>query len=130
METQSSTETKIATGDYIMPAVLWTGYCLDTEGYDVFENIVYQDNRSDILLENNGKASISKRTKHINTGYYFVTYSIEKYELSLEWYPIADTLVYFMKKPTQGTTFKRLQDKLMGITGAQDRGPGNPKKDH
>ena len=84
---------------------------MDTEGYDVFENIVYQDNRSDILLENNGKASISKRTKHINTGYYFVKYRIEKYELSVEWCPTTDTTGYFMIKPTKGAAFEIFWDK-------------------
>ena len=66
-----------------MPAVLWTRYWLDTQIYNVFENIVYQDNKSAIILEKNGNYSSSKRTKHINIRYYFVTYRIEKYELSL-----------------------------------------------
>ena len=66
-----------------MPAVLWTRYWLDTQIYNVFENIVYQDNKSAIILENNGKASRSKRTKHINIRYYFVTDHIEKYEIYL-----------------------------------------------
>ena len=43
-----------------------------------FDNIVYQDNKSDIILEKNGKDSSSKRTKHINIRYYFVTDRIEK----------------------------------------------------
>ena len=66
-----------------MPAVLWNIYQLGDQGYDIFENIVYPDNKIAIILENNGKASKIKRIKHINTGYYFLTYFIEKYELSL-----------------------------------------------
>ena len=66
---RSSTETKIAAEDYCMPAVLWARYWLDTQVYDVFDNIVYQDNKSDMLLENNGKASSRKRKKHINIIY-------------------------------------------------------------
>ena len=84
LNTQSSTETDIVAVDDCMPAVLWNRYWLDSQGYDVFENIVYQDNKSAILLEYNGKASSSKRTKHTNMRYYFVTYHIEKDELSLE----------------------------------------------
>ena len=64
-----------------MPVVLCTRYVLNTQGWDVFDNIVYQDNKSAIILENNSKASNSKRTKQINIRYYFVTYSIKKYEL-------------------------------------------------
>ena len=63
-----------------MPAILWTRYWLGAQGYYVFEKIVYQDNKSAILLENNNEASISKRIKHINIRCYFVTYCIKKYE--------------------------------------------------
>ena len=31
--------------DGCIPAVLWTRYLLDAQGYAVFENIVYQDNK-------------------------------------------------------------------------------------
>ena len=83
MNTRSSTETDIVAVDDCMPALQWTKYWLDYQGYDVFDNIVYQDNKSSIILEKNGKASISKRTKHMNTRYYYVTDCIEKYKLYL-----------------------------------------------
>ena len=80
---RSSTKTEIVVVDDCITDVLRIRYWLDTQGYDVFENIVYQDNKSDIILEKNGNYSSSKRTKHINIRYYFITYRIEKYELSL-----------------------------------------------
>ena len=46
--------------------MLWTKYFLESQGYDVDENIMYQDNLSAMLLEKNGKKSSTKRTKHIN----------------------------------------------------------------
>ena len=128
LNTQSSTETEIVAVDDCMPSVLWVRYWLEAQGYDVFENIVYQDNKSAILLEKNGKASSSKRTKHINIRYYFVTYQIGKYELFLEWCPTAEIIGDFMTKPTQGAEFKRFRDQLMGVTDAHDLGPGKPKK--
>jgi hypothetical protein len=45
---------------------------------------------SAILLEKNGKASSSKRTKHINVRYYFVTDRIKKGDMSVEWCPTED----------------------------------------
>ena len=66
LNTRSSTETEILSVDDCMPAVPWTTYWLEAQGYDVFENIVYQNNKIDILLENNGKASSSNRKNHIN----------------------------------------------------------------
>jgi hypothetical protein len=70
-----------------MPAICWTRYFLQAQGHAVNENIVYQDNKSAILLEMNGKASCSKRTKHINVRYFFVTDRIAKQELNVEWCP-------------------------------------------
>ena len=32
-----------------------------------------------------------------------------------------------MTKPTQGAAFNRFQDQVIGVTEAQDRGPGNPE---
>ena len=61
-------------------------------------------------MKNNGKASISKRTKHIYIRYYFVTYRIEKYEIYLEWCTTVDMIGYFMTKPTQVAAFKILRD--------------------
>ena len=66
LNTRSSTEAELVGIDDLMPAILWTRYFLKAQGYDVKENILYQDNKSSILLARNGKASSSKRTKHIS----------------------------------------------------------------
>ena len=80
-------------------------------------------------MENIGKASNRKRTKHMNIIYYSVTYHIEIYELSLEWCTTADMNEYFMTKPTQGMAFKMFQDQLMGFIEARDPGLVKPKKE-
>jgi hypothetical protein len=76
---------------------------------------LYQDNKSSILLEKNGKASSSKRTRHIAIRYFFVTDRIAKGELSVEWCPTAAMIADFMTKPLQGATFKKFRDIIMGI---------------
>ena len=52
-----------------MPNILWTKYFLNWKGYNAKDTIIYQDNKSTILLEKNGKKSSSKRTKHIAIRY-------------------------------------------------------------
>ena len=54
-----------------MGSILWTNYFLDAQGYKSNDTIVYQDNKSEILLEKNNKASSGKKTKHINSWYVF-----------------------------------------------------------
>ena len=71
--TKSSTESELVSVDDVMPIILWTWYFLMAQGYKVVNNVVYQDNKSTMLLSKNGKASTGKRTKHINSRYFFVT---------------------------------------------------------
>jgi hypothetical protein len=66
LNTRSSAEAEVVGADDFMPAICWTRYFLKTQGYNVQDNILFQDNKSSILLEKNGKASSSKRTNHIN----------------------------------------------------------------
>jgi hypothetical protein len=80
-----------------------------------------------MLLEKNGKASSSKRTKHIDIRYFFVTYRIQKNELTVEWCPTGDMIADFMTKPTQGALFKKFRDQIMGVIPAQSPGPGKNK---
>ena len=66
LNTHSSTEAELVAVDDCMSQILWTRYFLDAQGYNINNCIVYQDNKSAILLEQNGRASSSKRTRHIN----------------------------------------------------------------
>ena len=110
-----------------MPAILWTRLFLEAQDYVVTENIVYQDNKSAILLEKNGKASSGKRTKHINMWFFFVTDRIAKREMSVRWFPTGDMTGDYWTKPNQGAQFKRFRDQIMGVIEQPDPGPGKPK---
>ena len=73
LNTRSSTETELVAVDDLMPDVLWSRLFLEGQGVVIKRNVVYQDNQAAILLEKNGKSSSGKRTKHINSRYFFVT---------------------------------------------------------
>eukprot|EP00957_Ditylum_brightwellii_P074718 5679266-Ditylum_brightwellii.AAC.1 len=60
---------------------------MEAQRYKVSDNIVYQDNESAIRLEKNGKGSSSKRTRHIDIRYFFVTDRIEAGDLTTEYCP-------------------------------------------
>jgi hypothetical protein len=107
-----------------MPAICWTRYFMESQGYTVNDNIVYQDNKSSILFEKNGKASSSKRTKHINIHYSFITDRIQNNELSVLWCPTGDMSADFATKPLQGALFKKFRDMIMGVVPVQDPGTG------
>jgi hypothetical protein len=83
LNTKSSTEAELVGVNDVMPQVLWTRYFLEAQGFKVSDSIIYQDNQSAILLEKNGRASSSKRTRHVNIRYFFVTDRIANGEVSV-----------------------------------------------
>ena len=78
-------------------------------------NVIYQDNQSAIRLEKNGKRSISKRIRHINIRYYFITDRIMKQEASVEFCPTFDMIGDYFTKALQGSQFRRFCDIVLGI---------------
>jgi hypothetical protein len=79
-------------------------------------------------MEKNGKASSSKRTKHINVRRHFVTDRIQKKDPSVEWCPTGDTIGDCMTEPDQGALFTKFRDQIIGVVPAKDPGPGDIKK--
>ena len=115
INTRSSTETEIVAADDLMPAILWTNYFLEAQGYGTTSSVLYQDNKSAILLENNGRRSSSKRTKHIHMRYYFITDRVRKNELSIEHCPTEDMVADFFTKPLQGKLFHKFRSIIMNL---------------
>jgi hypothetical protein len=64
--------------------ILWTKLFLEAQGYNVKKNMVYQDNKSAILLETNGKKSSGKQTGTRNICYFFITGQVEKGNAQIE----------------------------------------------
>jgi hypothetical protein len=124
LNTRRSTESEIVGANDFMPAICWTRYFMEAQGYQVQDNILFQDNKSAILLEKNGKASSSKRTKHVNIRYFFITDRVDKGDVSLVWCPTGDMIGDFMTKSLQGALFWKFRDQIMGVVPAQDPGPG------
>ena len=122
LNTKSSTEAELIGASDIIPQVIWTRYFLEAQGYTVSDSIVYQDNQSAILLEKHGRASSSKRTRHINIRYFFVSDRIANKELSVEYCPTLQMLADFFTKPLQGAQFQVLRNRIMNYNPEQGHG--------
>lgn len=124
INTKSSTESELVGVNEVLPQILWTKYFLEEQGYIAEHTIIYQDNQSAMLLENNGRASSSKRTRHFNIRYYFVTDRIANKEVQIEYCPTKEMIADFFTKPLQGSIFKKFRDFIMNVdpalTAAQD----------
>jgi hypothetical protein len=113
LNTKSSTEAELVGVDDVMSQVLWTRYFLEAQGYEVIESKVFQDNQSAILLEKNGRGSSSKRTRHINIRYFFVTDRVKSKEVSIEYCPTGEMTGDFFTKPLQGSPFQKFRNRVM-----------------
>jgi hypothetical protein len=89
---------------------------MEAQGCDIQNNILYQDNKSTILLETNGKRSSGKRTRAFNIRYFFITDQIEKGNVSVEYCPTLEMIADFMSKPLQGHLFVKFKKMIMGHT--------------
>ena len=76
---------------------------------------LFQDNMSAMLLEKNGRASSSSRTKHIKIRYFFIQDRIEKGDISLKYCHTDKMVSDFMKNLLQGKKFFKFRDHIMGM---------------
>jgi hypothetical protein len=75
---------------------------MKAQGNGVKDNDLFQDNKSAIISEKNGKALSSKRTKHINIQYFFIADCVKKDKVSVVWCPTGDMIGDFATKQLQG----------------------------
>ena len=60
LNTRSSTEAELVATDDVLSKILWVRLFLGDQGIPLKENLLAQDNKSAILLEENGRASAGK----------------------------------------------------------------------
>jgi hypothetical protein len=68
LNTRSSTETEIVGLDGFMPAICWTRYFMKAQGYGVKDNVLFQDNKSSIILEKMGKLRAASARSTLTSG--------------------------------------------------------------
>ena len=113
LNTKSSTEAELVAVDDVIVLVLWTMYFLSEQGYEVTKNIIHQDNKSAMLLENNGKSSSGQRTRALNIRYFYVTDQVIRGNVVIEYCPTDQMMGDYMTKPLQGRIFNRWRDAIM-----------------
>ena len=110
---RSSTEAELIGVDDVISTVLWTKLFMECQGIEIKENIVYQDNKSTILLAKNGRHSTGKRSRHLNIKYFYITDQLERKELAIEYCPTDDMVADYNTKPLQGSKFMKFKRTIM-----------------
>jgi hypothetical protein len=114
LNTESSTEAELVGADDILPQMIWTRNFMMAQGWTVRQNLLYQDNQSAMLLERNGSASRSCRTRHIDIRFFFIKDRIQSGEVEIEYCPTDDMIGDFFTKPLQGQKFYKFRKVIMG----------------
>ncbi|CAJ1935519.1 unnamed protein product [Cylindrotheca closterium] len=114
LNSQSSTEAELIGVDDAATQILWTKLFVEAQGYPVEKNILYQDNKSSILLEKNGRDSAGKRSRALNIRYFFMTDQVKKGNVTIEYCPTEKMWGDFMSKPLQGQKFLDFRSLIQG----------------
>jgi len=78
------------------------------KSYEIKHNVLYEDNKSTILLLENGKNSSTKRTRALNIRYFYLTDQIEKGNIEIHYCPTDKMVINYHSKPLQGKPFNFL----------------------
>ena len=122
INTKSSTEAELVGVDDVLNLQVWTRYFINAQfehaGNDLLmkKDRLYQDNTSTMRLEKNGKASSTKRTRHIDIRYFFITDRVKAGKVEIEYCPTEEMMADFFTKPLQGSLFRKHRNNVMGMT--------------
>ena len=78
-------------------------------------SVLQQDNTSSIKLEANRKRSSTKRTRHINIQYFYITDKIKSGDVVVVYHPTQKMVGDFLTKPLNGSPFKKHRNAIMGL---------------
>ena len=131
INTKSSTEAELVGVDDAMTFVMWMKHFFGSQVKQMnkysklkplgSDTTIEQDNTSAIQLERNGWKSSSRRTKHIDVRYFYVTDRLKKKDVSRVVYkPTGDMQSDYFTKALQGQAFHTHRKTLMGLDGTND----------
>jgi hypothetical protein len=115
MNSRSSTEAEVIAADEVVGPMIWTKLFLESQGYPVRENVLFQDNKSAMLLEENGRKSAGKRSRHLNIRLFFVTDQKEKGNIDIRYCPTDHMTGDYMTKPLHGKKFIKFRTEIMNL---------------
>ena len=122
INTKSSTEAEVVGVDDMMNIQVWTRHFIDAQckhtKLEVLQNqhVIYQDNTSAMRLEKYGKASSTKRTRHIDIRYFFITDMVKAGQVGIEHRSTEEMVADYFTKPLQGKGFRKHRNSVQGIT--------------
>ena len=85
-----------------------------SQGYDINEKLLFQDNQSAIKTNQNGKKLCTGNPRHIDTSYFFYKDRVESNKISIKYCSTEHMPAYCFMKYIQGALFTKFCDVIMG----------------
>ena len=114
LNTTSSCEAELVALSKGMQQSLWSSYFIEEQGYPRSPISVLQDNQSTVKLIENGRPT-SELSRHIRIGYFWLHDLLVKKTIRLIYCPTENMIADLMTKPLQGSLFRTMRDRVMGI---------------
>ena len=114
LNTRSSTEAELVGVDDVIGKLMWFQEFIKMQGFAPCMTTLFQENHSTMLLETKGKASLNKKTRHINIRYFHIADLVEKGRVGVEYCNIKEMVVDFLTKPLQGEQFLKFKKLVLG----------------
>ena len=76
MNVASSTGSELVSISDVLGMLMWCKYFMEAQGYTIENNILYQVNKSNILLAKNGRMLAGKNSKHTKKRFFLITDNI------------------------------------------------------
>ena len=112
---RSSTEAELIGTDDVLSTILWTEKFMNCQGLGMRQNIVFRDNTSTMKLEENGRMSAGKRTRHFDIKYFYITDLIKRKEITIKYCPTGSMWADYMTKPLVGKDFHAYRKNIMNV---------------
>ena len=114
LNTKISTEAGVVGVSDYLPCNIWIFLFMGAQGYDIRQNILFQDNQSAIKMEKNGKKSCTGHSRHIDIRYFFTKGRVESNKMSIAYCSTEHMLADLFTKALQGALFAKFSDVIMG----------------
>jgi hypothetical protein len=122
INTKSSTEAELVGVEDAMNFAVWIKLFMGEQSKTVssdsalskfmHQSVILQDNTSTIQFEKNGKQSNTKRTRHINIRYFYVTSKVKNGDVRIVYCPTTEMVSDYLTKPLQGSLFRTRYKKI------------------
>ena len=84
-------------------------------GYSLEQNIIFQDNTSAIIMEQNGRSCLGKRNRAIDVRYFAIKDSVDNGEVVIKHCGTNDMVADYFTKSVQGKKFCEFRKMILGM---------------